>query len=317
MALAVGLREPYTWEQELEAGDVRSVSDLAVDHRLVLVVQPQQVCGHHCTFSFSLSSLCVPLSASLPLSLSLSLRCCPLLSPPPHPNLPVLQIPWCGLLMPSEDHETEPSVCLVFCGRTVFSVPSSHVHRYCVSGVVTAAAQCLLLLSKGQGQLPRASPTAPQSPLRLPYVRYTTVTCCAGTGTTVDPAVLQVVRARQDCVHYCIVRGFLLFQTAVRLMLALHNGQFPAVATAWELPRVLRYCVGRGNPFSTGPKKQFNAWWVRVLDDAEEEFKSMPIKKPVRSSCGGTCPVSARCKPLWTRCSMCTSAHYVPSPFAV
>jgi hypothetical protein len=190
----------------------------------------------------------------------------------------VLQIPWCGLLMPSEDHETEPSACLVFCGRTVFSVPSSHVHRYCVSGVVTAAAQCLLLLSKGQGQLPRASPTAPQSPLRLPYVRYTTVSCCAGTGTTVDPAVLQVVRARQACVHYCIVRGFLLFQTAVRLMLALHNGQFPAVATAWELPRVLRYCVGRGNPFSTGPKKQFNAWWVRVLHDAEEEFKTMPIK---------------------------------------
>ena len=66
MALAVGLREPYTWEQELEAGDVRSVSDLAVDHRLVLVVQPQQVCGQALHFLFvSLillsSPLCLPL----------------------------------------------------------------------------------------------------------------------------------------------------------------------------------------------------------------------------------------------------------------
>ena len=41
--------------------------------------------GRLCTFSFSLSSLCVPLSASLPLSLShcVAVRC----FPPPPPQL--------------------------------------------------------------------------------------------------------------------------------------------------------------------------------------------------------------------------------------
>ena len=95
MALAVGLREPYTWEQELEAGDVRSVSDLAVDHRLVLVVQPQQVCGQALHFLFlSLISVCAPLclSASLPLSLSLT-ALLSVASPPPTPTCPCCRSP--------------------------------------------------------------------------------------------------------------------------------------------------------------------------------------------------------------------------------
>jgi hypothetical protein len=94
MALAVGLREPYTWEQELEAGDVRSVSDLAVDHRLVLVVQPQQVCGQALHFLFlSLNSVCAPLclSASLSLSHCVAVRCSP-----PTPTCPCCRSPGVG-----------------------------------------------------------------------------------------------------------------------------------------------------------------------------------------------------------------------------
>ena len=41
--------------------------------------------GRLCTFSFSLSSLCVPLSASLPLSLSLTALLS--VAPPPPPQL--------------------------------------------------------------------------------------------------------------------------------------------------------------------------------------------------------------------------------------
>ncbi len=155
----------------------------------------------------------------------------------------------------------------MFSGGQRYRVATDHLWRYQPSSAVAVACS-VLHLAFTVGPVTDAPPTTTQSPLRLPYVRHSTVLVGAGPATVVDPSILECLDERAKAVGYAVTRGMLAFNFLLRRLLLATGGSVPVgVAQSRELFRLAHVCVTASSPYATGPRLAFQPQVVDAWSD--------------------------------------------------